>query len=116
VTGFAGALLGGLGNLLDFFSGERRHRQALAQAAEHHREDRVSDAVTRFADHLRKTSFNAPVNRQFLKGLTDGFADSEKETVARDAFHQAPDVVSWFVDAGFDVERFLFRTGLRDED
>ncbi len=114
MSGFAGMITGFFGKLLDYVSSERRHKQVIEQAAEHHQENRVSDAVTRFADHLRKTGFNAPVDRQFFEGLTDGFADSEKETVARDAFHQAPNVVSWFKDAG--VERFLFHMGLRDED
>ena len=115
MTGFAGALLGGLGNLLDFFSGERRHRQALAQTAQHHREDRVSDAVVRFADHLCQSGFNAKVNRRFLEGLTAGMPDADVEKVARSAFHQAPNLVSWFEGAG-GVERFVVHVGIRDGD
>ena len=115
MTGFAGALLGGLGNLLDFFSGERRHRQALAQTAQHHQEQAIANAVRRFADHLCQSGFNAKVNRRFLEGLTAGMPDADVEKVARDAFHQAPKVVSWLKDQG-GVERFLKHMGLRDED
>ncbi len=59
VTGF-------FGKLLDNVSSERRHKQVIEQAAEHHQENRVSDAVDRFAEHLLATNFNATENRRFL--------------------------------------------------
>ena len=115
MTGFAGALLGGLGNLLGFFSGERRHNESIEQAAQHHQENRVSDAVARFAEHLLTTGFNAPVNRRFLDSLTDGLAAADKVKVAREGCYQAPNVVSWLKDEG-GVERFLELMELHGED
>ena len=111
----AGALLGGLGKLLDFFSGERRHQQALAQTAQHRQEQAVIDAVRRFADHLCQSGFNANVNRQFLESLTADMPDADVEKVARGAFPQAPHLAGWFEGAG-GMDRFLVHMGIRDGD
>ena len=115
MSGFAGMLTGFFGKLLDYVSSERRHRESLKLAEKHHQEAAMENAAARFADHLRETRFHADHNRQFLHSLTEGWTDSDIEMVARTAFSRAPDMVSWFEDAG-GVERFLVHMGLRDED